>query len=155
MLEICPPALHAYERRMPRKRHSHFRLCPVQRVAAAVRDRVTAPELPSLRTADSGHSGAQIATDLESCSCTSTSVISVESYSCKKSRGAPPPNPAAPLLHTATLSKIGVAARRFAVRLARELGGIRTRYAESQSPLECALTRKRGWGVSPRGGFLP
>jgi hypothetical protein len=155
MLEIRPPALHAYERRVHCRRHSHFRLCPVHRVDAAARDRVTAPESASLRTAGFRHFRAQIATHLESNSCTSPRATRVESYSCKKSRGALPPNPATPLLPAANLSSCGDTDFRFGARLASESGAIRARATGSQSPLESALTPKLGWGVPPPAGSLP
>jgi hypothetical protein len=151
MLEIRPPAPCADRVRAPSRSRSHSWLCSVQCAAPAARDRVTAPGSASLRTAGSRHSSA---TDVESYSCTNTSATSVESYSWKKGGGAPPPNRATPLFRAANLSKIGVAARRFAARPRSEPGGIWTRAAGSQSPLESALTPKHGWGVPPPGRFV-
>lgn len=183
MLEIRPPALCADRVRAPLRWHSHSWLCAVQRAAAVMRDRVTAPESASLRTADSRRSSAQIATDLESYSCTSTSATSVESYSCEKSRGAPPtttptqlsaarvPHPsvsrvrffsgrprggvnlATPLLGAPNLPKMGLTATGLTAELSSGFSGLRAHEAGSSSPLECALTPKQGWGVPPPAGF--
>jgi hypothetical protein len=155
MLEMCPPALCAHERRSPRRWHSRSWLCSVQCSVAAVRDRVTAPESASLRTCSFRHSRSEIATDLESYSCTSASATGVESNSCEKSRGAPPPDPTAPLLRAAKLSKIGFTARRFAAGLSSGFSGPPAHGAGCSSPLECALTPKQGWGVPPPLWFLP
>jgi len=186
MLEIRPPVLCADRVRAPDRLRSRSWLCSVLCAAPAVRDRVIAPGSASLRVSDSRDSRAEIATDLESYSSSSTSksATSLESYSCEKSRGAPPPktptqlgavrmphpsvsrvrffparprggvNLATPLFRAANLSKLSVTARRFAARPRSEPGGIWTREARSQSPLECALAPKQGWGVPPSSGFL-
>ena len=151
MLEIRPPALCPGRVRAPSRSRSHCWLCSVHCAAPAVRDPVTAPGSASLRTAGSRHSRA---TDLESNSCTNTCGTSVESYSCKKSRGVPPPHLAAPLLRAANLSKLGVTAGRFAARARSEHGGIRSCATGSQSPLESALAPKHGRGVPPPGRFI-
>ena len=181
MLEIRPPALCADRVRAPDRLRSRSWLCSVQCAAPAMRDQVTAPGSALLRTAGFRHSRA---TDLESYSCTSKSATSLESYSCEKSRGAPPPttptqlgavrmphpsvsrvrffparprgdvNLATPLFRAANLSKLGVTARRFAARPRSDPGGIWTREAGSQSPLESALAPKQGWGVPPSSRFL-
>lgn len=176
MLEMCPPAPCAYERRLPRRWHSHSWLCSVQSATAAVRYRLTASRSASLRAAGFRHSPARITTDLESYSCTSTSTTCVESYSCKKSRGAPPPtaptqfgaarvphpsvstvrffparprgggNRATPLLRAPNLPKMGLTATGLAAGLSSGFRGLRAREARRSSPLECALTPKQGWG---------
>ena len=101
MVEIPPPALCADRVRAPSRSRSHFWLCSVQSASAAVRDRVAAPVSASLRVSDSRDSRAEIATYLESYSCTysctNTSATSAESYSCEKCRGLPSPHLATPL----------------------------------------------------------
>jgi hypothetical protein len=166
MLEMCPPALCAYERRPPLRWYSHSWLCSVQYSTAVMRD-----------------SDAHIATCLESYPCTSTHATGVESYSCKKSRGAPPPttptqlgaarvphpsvsrvrffparsrggvNLATPLLRAPNLPKMGLTATGLAAELSTGFSGLRAHEAGSSSPLECALTPKQGWGVPPPTGF--
>jgi hypothetical protein len=183
MLEMCPLALCAYGSDAPPRWHSHSWLCSVPSATAAVRYRVTAPESALARTARFRHSSAPIATYLESCSCTNTSATGVESYSCKKSRGAPPPttptqlgaarvphpsvsrvrffsarprcgvNLSTPLLRAANFWQIGFAARSFAAIPGSRLDGFRAHEAGSSSPLECALTQKEGWGAPPPPGF--
>ncbi len=92
MLELRQPALCTDRVRAPFRWHSHSWLCSVQYATAVIRDRVSAPESASLRTADSRHSGAHTATFLESHSCTSTPTTSVKSPTHReKNRGAPPP----------------------------------------------------------------
>jgi hypothetical protein len=181
MLEIRPPALCADRVRAPSRSRSHSWLCPVQRVAPAVRDRVTAPGLASLRTAGFRHSRA---TDLESHSCTNPCGTSVESYSCKKSRGVPPPSTSTQLraarvpdpsvssvrfftarprggvdletrlLRAPNLQKMGFTGARLSAGLSSGFSGLREHEAASSSPLECALTQKQGWGVPPPGRFV-
>jgi hypothetical protein len=182
MLEIRPPALCADRVRAPLRWHSHSWLCSIQSAIAVMPDRVTTPEAASLRTPDPRHRRARIATYLESYSCTNTSTTSVESYSCKKSGGAPPPTaiqlsaarvphpsvsrvrffPARPrrgvslarrLLRAASFWQIGFASRFFAAIPGSLLDRIRAHGAGSSSPLECALTQKQGWGVPPPAGF--
>jgi len=182
MLEIRPPALCAERVRAPLKWHSHSWLCSVQRLDAA-RDRVAAPESASLRTADLRHSDWQFASNVESISCTKPCGTGVESYSCKNHRGAPllttptqlgaarvphPPvsgvrffparprdgaNLATPLSRAASFWQIGFTARSLAAIPGSRLERLRAREAGSSSPLECALTQKEGWGVSPPAGF--
>jgi hypothetical protein len=183
MLEIRP-ALCADRVRAPSRSHSHSWLCSVQRVAPAVRDRVTALVSASLRVADSRDSRAEIATDLESYSCTSKSATSVESNSCKKSRGAPPPttptqlgsvrvphpsvsrvrffparprggvNLTMPFLRAPNLPKMGFTAARSGAELSIGFRGLRAYEAVLSSPLESALAQKWGWGVPPSGRFV-
>jgi hypothetical protein len=183
MLELRQPALCTDRVRAPFRWHSHSWLCSVQYATAVIRDRVSAPESASLRTADSRHSGAHTATFLESHSCTSTPTTSVESYSCRKNRGAPPPrasiqlgaargphpsvskvrffparprggvNLATPLLRAPNFRQIGLAGRSFAAIPGDRLDLLRAHEAGSSSPLECALTQKRGWGVPHPAGF--
>jgi hypothetical protein len=182
MLEIRPPALCAGRVRAPLRWHSHSWLCSVQYATAVMRDRLTAHESASLRTADSKNRSAQIATYLESYSCTNSSATSVESHSCKKSRRAPPPtaiqlgaarvphpsvsrvrffparrrrgvNLATPLLRFASFWQIGFTARSFAAIPGSRINRLRGHEAGSSSPLECAVTQKQGWGVSPPAGF--
>jgi|SRR5579863_3175313 len=152
MLDIRPPSLCGC--RMPRRWHSDFWLCSVRREVATMRYRITSSASVQSRAAEFRQSPAQIVTYLESCLCTSATATSVESYSCKKSRWAPPPNRATLLLLAANLSTIGFMARPFAAGLESKFGGFLTREPRSQSPLECALTQKWGWGVHPTGGFL-
>lgn len=127
MLEMRPASLCADRVRAPLRWHSHSWLCAVQRAAAA-RDQARAPESASLRTADSRHSSAPIATCLESYACTSMVATSVESNSCEKSRGAPPPTTptqlgAAGVPHPLALSCEGSVSRaRFFP--ARQRGGV-------------------------------
>jgi hypothetical protein len=184
MLEIRPPALCADRVRAPSRSRSHSSLCSVQRVAPAVRDRVTAPGSASLRVSDSRDSRGQIATDLESDSCTNPCGTSVESYSCKKSWGAPPPttptqlgaarvphpsvsrvrffparsrggvNLATPLLRAPNLPKMGFTAARSGTELSIGFRGLRAHESASPSPLESALAQKWGWGVPPSGRFV-
>jgi hypothetical protein len=183
MLEMCPPALCAYERRLPCRWHSHSWLCSVQFATAAVRDRVTALRSPSLRAAGFWHSDRQFASNVESISCTSKCATAVESYSCKRTRGAPPPttstqlgaarvphpsvsrvrffpaqprggvNLTTPLLRAPNLPKMGFTAARLTAGLSTGFSGLRAREAGCSSPLEYALTQKRGWGVPPPAGF--
>ncbi len=70
MLEICPPALCAYERGVRHRWHSHSWLCSFQCETDAVRDRVTPFGSTSLRSVGFATSPAQIATRLESYRCT-------------------------------------------------------------------------------------
>jgi hypothetical protein len=181
MLEIRPPALCAYERRPPLRWHSHSWLCSVQRVAPAVHDRVTAPGSALLRTAGSRQSRT---TDVESYSYTNPCGTSVESYSCKKSRGAPPPmtptqlgsvrvphpsvsrvrffpawprggvNLTTPLLRAPNLPKMGFTAARSGAELSIGFRGLRAHESAYPSPIESALAQKWGWGVPPPGRFL-
>src|SRR5260370_23378734 len=90
MLEIRPPALCAYGRRLPCGWHSHSWLCSLQRAASAVRHRVTAPGSPSFRTASFHYFCANVTTNLESHSCTNVLITGLESYSCKKIVGGCP-----------------------------------------------------------------
>ena len=182
MLQIRPPALCAGRVRAPLRWHSHSWLCSVQYATAVMRDRLTAHESPSLRTADPRYRRAHIATYVESIFCTKPCATSVESYSCKKSGGAPPPTaiqlgaarvphpsvsrvrffPARPrrgvnlattLLRAANFWQIGFAARSFAAIPGSRINRLRAHEAGSSSPLECALTQKQGWGVPPPAGF--
>jgi len=167
MLEIRP-ALCADRVRAPSRSHSHSWLCSVQRVAPAVRDRVTAPGSASLRTAGSRHSSATY----------------LESYYCRKSRGAPPPttptqlgtarvphpsvsrvrffpaqprvgvNLATPFLRAPNLPKMGFTAARSGTELSIGFRGLRAYEAVLSSPLESALAQKWGWGVPPSGRFV-
>jgi hypothetical protein len=172
MLEIHP-ALCADRVRAPSRSHSHSWLCSRQRVAPAVRDRVTAPGSALLRTAGSRHSRA---TYLESHYCTSKSAANLESYSCKNSWGVPPPtasiqlgavrvphpsvsrvrflparsrggvNLTTPLLRAPNLPKMGFTAACSGAELSIEFRGLRAHEAASPSPLESALAQKWGWG---------
>jgi hypothetical protein len=176
MLEIRPSALCADRVRAPSRSRSHSWLCSVQRVAPAVRDRVTAPGSALLRTAGARHSRA---TYLESYSCTSTYATIVESYSCRKSRGAPPPtgavrvphpsvsrvrffparsrggvNLTTPLLRAPNLPKMGFTAACSGAELSIGFRALRAHEAASPSPLESALAQKWGWGVPPSGRFV-
>jgi hypothetical protein len=181
MVEIPPPALCAYERRPPLRWHSHSWLCSVQSTPAGVRYRVTAPASAFLRTVGFRRSRA---TYLESYFCTSMYATSLESYSCQKSRGAPPPttptqlgavrvpspsisrvrffparprggvNLTTPLLRAPNLPKMGFTAARSGAELSIGFRGLRAHEAGSSSPLGCALTQKWGWGVPPSGRFL-
>ena len=172
MLEICPPALCPHGLRLLRRWHStgtpnSCRSCAnwggnsawqrsVQCAAVPVRDRAAAPGPAWRRASGSATSHPQIATHLESCSCTNKRANSLESCSCGKSGGAPPPSIEAPLLRGADLSRIGSTARRFPAISGSDLGEIRAREAESTSPLEYALTEKWGWGVPVAcGSFSP
>jgi hypothetical protein len=184
MLEIRPPALCADRVRAPYRLRSRSWLCSVQRVAPAVRDRVTAPVSASLRVSDSRDSCVEIATGLESYSYTSTYATSLESYSCEKSRGASPPStsdqlrearvphpsvsrvrffPArlrggvtltTPLLRAPNLPKMGFTAARSGAELSIGFRGLRAYEAVLSSPLESALAQKWGWGVPPSGRFV-
>jgi hypothetical protein len=184
MLEMCPPALCAYEHRPPLRWHSHSWLCLVQSASAGVRYRVTAPVSASLRVTDSRDSRAEIATDLESYSCTTKYATSLESYSCEKGREAPPlttpnqlgavrvPHPsvsrvrffparprggvnlATPLLRAPNLPKMGFTAARSGAELRIGFRGLRAHEAASSSRLESALTQKEGWGVPPPSRFV-
>jgi hypothetical protein len=165
MLEIRPPALCADRVRAPLRWHSHSWLCSVQYSTAVMRD-----------------SGAHIATCLESYCCTNYSPTSVESYSCKKSGGAPPPtaiqlgaarvphpsvsrvrffparrrrgvNLATPLLGAPSFWQIGFTPRSFEAIPGSRLDRLWAHQAGSLFPLECALTSKQGWGVPPPSGF--
>jgi hypothetical protein len=181
MLEIRPSALCADRVRAPSRSRSHsWLLCSVQRVAPAVRDRVTAPGSALLRTAGARHSSA---TYLESYSCTSTYATIVESYSCEKSRGVPPPtasiqlgavrvphpsvsrvrffparprgvNLTTPFLRAPNLAKMGFTAARSGAELSIGFRGLRAYEAVLSSPLESALAQKWGWGVPPSGRFV-
>jgi hypothetical protein len=176
MLEIRPSALCADRVRAPSRSRSHsWLLCSVQRVAPAVRDRVTAPGSALLRTAGARHSSA---TYLESYSCTSTYATSLESYSCKNSWGSPPPtgavrvphpsvsrvrffparsrgvNLTTPLLRAPNLPKMGFTAARSGAELSIGFRGLRAYEAVLSSPLESALAQKWGWGVPPSGRFV-
>ncbi len=182
MLEMCPLALYSCGSDAPPRWHSHSWLCSVPPATAALPNRLTAPKSAWPCTAGSGHFCTQIATDLESYSCTSTSGTSVESYSCEKSRGAPAPTtpiqrgeawvphrsisrvwffPARPrgganlmpLLTAPNLPEMGFTAARLTAGLSSGLSGLRAHQAGPSSPLECALTPKPGWGVPPPAGF--
>ena len=180
MLEIRP-ALCADRVRAPSRSHSHSWLSSLQRVAPAVRDRVTAPGSALLRTAGSRHSRA---TYLESYYCTSKSATSLESYSCKNSWGAPPPttpsqlgavrvphpsvsrvrffparprggvNLTTPFLRAPNLPKMGFTAARSRAELSIGFRGLRAYEAVLSSPLESALAQKWGWGGPPSGRFV-
>ena len=72
MLEICPLALCAYGRRVFRRWQSHSWLCFVRREVATTCYRITSPVSAPFHAAGSATSRAQIATFLESNSCTKT-----------------------------------------------------------------------------------
>jgi hypothetical protein len=181
MVEIRPPALCADRVRAPSQSRIHFWLCSVQCAAPIMSDPVIAPGSALLRTAGFRHSRA---TYLESYSCTNPCGTSVESYSCKKSRGVLPPttptqlgparvphpsvsrvwffparsrggvNLATPLLHAPNVPKIGLTATGLAAELSTGFRGRRAREAAPSSPLESALAPKPGWGALPSGRFL-
>jgi hypothetical protein len=151
MLETRPPALCADRVRAPSRSGSHFWLCSVQSASAGVRDRVTALVSASLRVADSRDSRAEIATYLESYSCTdsctNTSATSVESYSCEKCRGLPSPHLATPLFR-ARVPHPSVSRVRFFP--ARSRGGVNL----TTSFLRAANLPKMGFTAARSGAEL-
>jgi hypothetical protein len=93
MLEICPVAFCASAprvRRVPRMWHSHSWLCSIQRATDAVRDRVTPRGSTSLRSVGFATSPAQIATRLESYSCTHSADNHIGIISLRKNIGGHP-----------------------------------------------------------------
>ena len=168
MLETRPPALCANRVRAPDRLRIHSWLCSVQCAAPTMNDPVIAPGSASLRTAGSRQSRATY----------------LESYSCKKSRGASPPSTSTqlraarvphpsvsrvrffparlrggvtltmPLLRAPNLPKMGFTAACSGAELSVGFRGLRAHEAASQSPLESALAQKWGWGVPPPGRFL-